>query len=251
MISKRRWFVVLIDDEGDFSPLVWTALLTNINMLHSLDRENTESWLPDLMKKAGTKFIWNVMLPNPILNIRLIDIAFYESCLDEFKYLSHLDDYKKQSFLLQVFWIVTYAGLEDKRRAKLLSKVVTAGNGIYAPLFMDRIVWAFKFRLDSKGKNMVWDLWLHRFIEDRHAGKGRNWSEKERIAFAELIPLLDEHLKEGMKYLSDNFPRIMGRDFINLIMLKKLMIFRRNVRRHLLSFIRVYLSNLIFLMYGE
>lgn len=86
-----------------------------------------------------------------------------------------------------------------------MSKVVTAGNGIYAPLFMDRIVWAFKFRLDSKSKNMVWDLWLHRFIEDRHAGKGRNWSEKERIAFAELIPLLDEHLKEGMKYLSDNF----------------------------------------------
>ena len=43
-----------VDDEGDFSPLVWTALLTNINMLHSLDRENTESWLPDLMKKAGT-----------------------------------------------------------------------------------------------------------------------------------------------------------------------------------------------------
>lgn len=162
------------------------------------------------------------MLPNPILNIRLIDIAFYESCLDEFKYLSHLDDYKKQSFLLQVFWIVTYAGLEDKRRAKLLSKVVTAGNGIYAPLFMDRIVWAFKFRLDSKSKNMVWDLWLHRFIEDRHAGKGRNWSEKERIAFAELIPLLDEHLKEGMKYLSNNFPRIMGRDFINLIMLKNI-----------------------------
>ena len=26
-----------VDDEGDFSPLVWTALLTNINMLHSLD----------------------------------------------------------------------------------------------------------------------------------------------------------------------------------------------------------------------
>ena len=103
-----------------------------------------------------------------------------------------------------------------------MSKVVTAGNGIYAPLFMDRIVWAFKFRLDSKSKNMVWDLWLHRFIEDRHAGKGRNWSEKERIAFAELIPLLDEHLKEGMKYLSDNFPRIMGRDFINLIMLKNI-----------------------------
>lgn len=211
-----------VDDEGDFSPLVWTALLTNINMLHSLDRENTESWLPDLMKKAGTKFIWNVMLPNPNLNIRLIDIAFYESCLDEFKYLSHVDDYKKQSFLLQVFWIATYAGLDDKRRAKLLSKVVTAGNGIYAPSFMDRVVWAFKFRLDSNGKKMVWNLWLHRFIENRHAGKGRNWSEKERIAFAELIPLLDEHLEEGMKYLSDNFPRIMGQDFIDLIMLKNI-----------------------------
>lgn len=43
----------------------------------------------------------------------------------------------------------------------------------------------------------------------------------------------------------------LSEDVLSLFSLKILMIFRRNVRRHLLIFIRVYLSNLIFLMYGE
>lgn len=201
-----------IEGEGDFSRPVWTALLTNINMLHSLDKEDVESWLSDLMGKAGTEFIWNSILPNPNFNIRLINIAFYESCIDEFEYLSHLSEHKRQNFLLQVFRMITYGELKEKQRAKLLSKVVTAGNGAYAALFMDRIAWAFEFRLDSKDRDMVWDLWLHQFIENRHAGKGRNWSEKEKVAFAKLIPLLDVHLKEGMEYLSDDFPRIVGHD---------------------------------------
>ena len=129
-----------IEDEGDFSRPVWTALLVNINMLHSLDNEDVESWLFDLMGKAGTEFIWNSILPNPNFNIRLIDIVFYKSCIDEFEYLSHLSEYKRQSFLLQVFRMITYGELKEKQRTRLLSKVVTVENGAYAALFMDRLL---------------------------------------------------------------------------------------------------------------
>lgn len=208
-----------IEDEGDFSRPVWTALLVNINMLHSLDNEDVESWLFDLMGKAGTEFIWNSILPNPNFNIRLIDIVFYKSCIDEFEYLSHLSEYKRQSFLLQVFRMITYGELKEKQRTRLLSKVVTVENGAYAALFMDQVSWAFEFRLDSKDRDMVWDLWLHQFIEDRHAGKGRNWGEEERVAFAKLVPLLGAHLKEGAEYLSDSFPKVTGYDLNEIIML--------------------------------
>ncbi len=217
--SEKSVIRHFVDDEGDFSRPVWTALLTYINMLHFLDRENTESWLPNLVEKAGADFIWNVLLPYPDLNNRLISLAFYASCLDEFECLSHLDVYKRQGFFLQVFRMATYAELDEEQRVRLLSKVMTAGDGVYAALFMDQVAWAFEFRLDSKDKDMVWDLWLHQFIEDRHAGKGRNWSEKERIAFAKLIPLLDEHFAEGVQYLSDSFPKIADHDFNELIMI--------------------------------
>lgn len=217
--SEKSVIRHFVDDEGDFSRPVWTALLTYINMLHFLDRENTESWLPNLVEKAGANFIWNVLLPYPDLNNRLISLAFYASCLDEFECLSHLDVYKRQGFFLQVFRMATYAELDEEQRARLLSKVVTAGDGVYAALFMDQVAWAFEFRLDSKDKDMVWDLWLHQFIEDRHADKGRNWGEEERVAFAKLIPLLDEHFAEGVQYLSDSFPKIADHDFTELIMI--------------------------------
>lgn len=234
--AEKNMIHHFVNDEGDFSLPVWTVLLANINMLHSLDRENTESWLPDLIKEAGTEFIWNSILPNPNLNIRLIDISFYESCLDEFKYLSHLDEYKKQSFLLQVFQIATYAELDDERRVRLLSKVVTTGDGAYTTSFMNQVVWAFEFRLDAKDKDMVWNLWLRQFIKDRHADKGRDWSEEERVAFAKLIPFLDVHLEEGMQYLSDNFPRIAGHDFNNLIMLENIDCIPRECAEALIGF---------------
>lgn len=234
--AEKNMIHHFVNDEGDFSLPVWTVLLANINMLHSLDRENTESWLPDLIKEAGTEFIWNSILPNPNLNIRLIDISFYESCLDEFKYLSHLDEYKKQSFLLQVFQIATYAELDDERRVRLLSKVVTTGDGAYTTSFMNQVVWACEFRLDAKDKDMVWNLWLRQFIKDRHADKGRDWSEEERVAFAKLIPFLDVHLEEGMQYLSDNFPRIAGHDFNNLIMLENIDCIPRECAEALIGF---------------
>lgn len=217
--SEKSVIRHFVDDEGDFSRPVWTALLTYINMLHFLDRENTESWLPNLVEKAGADFIWNVLLPYPDLNNRLISLAFYASCLDEFECLSHLDVYKRQGFFLQVFRMATYAELDEEQRARLLSKVVTAGDGAYAALFMDQVAWAFEFRLDSKDRDMVWDLWLHQFIEDRHAGKRRNWGEEERVAFAKLVPLLGTHLKEGAEYLSDSFPKVTGYDLNETIML--------------------------------
>ena len=115
--------------------------------------------------------------------------------------------------------MITYGELKEKQRTRLLSKVVTVENGAYAALFMDQVAWAFEFRLDSKDRDMVWDLWLHQFIEDRHAGKRRNWGEEERVAFAKLVPLLGAHLKEGAEYLSDSFPKVTGYDLNETIML--------------------------------
>ena len=74
---------------------------------------------------------------------------------------------------------------------------------------------------DSIPKTRIWYgiYGLHQFIEDRHADKGRNWGEEERVAFAKLIPLLDEHFAEGVQYLSDSFPKIADHDFTELIMI--------------------------------
>lgn len=211
--DEKNVILHFVEDEGSCSEPVWAALLKNISLLHRCDMKFVESWLPDLIEKAGVEFVWNVLLPYPSLNKRLMDTIFLKSCLEEFSHLNKLNDSKRQEFLRMVFQIVSDGTLNDGERTKLLSKVVTTEDGVYAPLFMDQIVNIFESEIDSKDKDMIWDLWLRRFIKDRHDDKGRNWSDEERVAFAKLIPLLGMHVEEGAEYLSDVFPKIILHDF--------------------------------------
>lgn len=144
-------------------------------------------------------FAWYPFLhyPRPRRNDRLLSAGLLDSMVDELDRLDELgrlDDLPDQSlqhwFLGLVASVVSYAGITDADRKRLLDQTVIAAHGSHAEGFAAAVVRLLNE--DDVNGGEVWRRWLKDHLERRLDGVPRIASAGELAVWADLVPLVGE-----------------------------------------------------------
>ncbi|RRD05127.1 hypothetical protein EII34_07210 [Arachnia propionica] len=136
-------------------------------------------------------FAWYPFLHHPRCNDRLLSAGLFDSIVAE---LDRLDEFPDQSlqhwFLGLVASVVSYAGITEADRKRLLDQTVIAAQGSHAEGFAAAVVRLLNE--DDVNGAEVWRRWLKDHLERRLDGVPRIASAGELAVWADVVPLVGE-----------------------------------------------------------
>ncbi len=149
--------------------------------------------LPLFSDPTRHAFGWSPFLRHPRWNDRLLSVGLFGSMVDELSRLNDLRDQTLESiFLRLVTSVVSYAGIANSDRRRLLDATVLASDGSHAADFA-RAVARF-LRSDGVDGAEVWRRWLGKHLERRLSGQPRIASAEEVACWAEVVPAVGEFI---------------------------------------------------------
>lgn len=136
-------------------------------------------------------FAWYPFLHHPRCNDWLLSAGLFDSMVAE---LGRLDDLPDRSlphrFLGLVASVVSYAGITEADRKRLLDQTVIAAQGSHAEGFAAAVVRLLSE--DDVNGGEVWRRWLKDHLERRLDGVPRIASAEELELWADVVPLAGE-----------------------------------------------------------
>lgn len=136
-------------------------------------------------------FGWNPFLHHPRWNDRILAAGLFDGMVGE---LSRLDELQDQTlhhiFLEFITSVVSYAGITNTDRRRLLDQTVLASGGSHAAGFAEAV--ARFLREDGVDGAEVWRRWLGKHLERRLSGQPRVASAEELARWADIVPAVGE-----------------------------------------------------------
>lgn len=136
-------------------------------------------------------FGWYPFLHHPRWNDRILAAGLFDSMVAE---LSRLDELPDQNlhhiFLGFITSVVSYAGITNTDRRRLLDQTVLASDGSHAAGFAEAV--AGFLREDGIDGAEVWRRWLSKHLERRLSGQPRVASAEELACWADVVPVVGE-----------------------------------------------------------
>ncbi len=147
-------------------------------------------------------FGWCPFLHHPRYNDRLLAAGLFDSMVAE---LSRLDELPEDQELHRIFLglitsVVSYAGITNTDRKRLLDQTVLASNGSYAADFAEAVT-RFLRKSDVDGAE-VWRRWLGKHLERRISGQPQIASAKELACWADIVPFVGKFVPDAATLLS-------------------------------------------------
>lgn len=158
-------------------------------------------------------YAWAPYLHHPRCNDRLLKAGLFECMVDEISRLSELPDQRlRRVFFDLAISVVTYAGIANSDRKRLLDKTVIASDGSWTEEFAEAVVQFL--RKDGTDGAEVWRKWLREHLESRLNGLPRCASADELARWADVVPFVGEHVPDAVGLLSERGIRL-SEQFIN------------------------------------
>lgn len=158
--------------------------------------------IPMFSQDATAPQVWGSFLYNPRVSDQMLAAGLLDGIVAEWNWLDNLGDrgLKHQFFSLAAS-VVTYAGIAQRDRQRLLDTSVLASHGELAESFASAVL----DLLDSTkvAGEEVWDLWLADHVTARVAGLPRNAAPEELARWADTVPFLGDRLVNGIEAFRD------------------------------------------------
>lgn len=136
-------------------------------------------------------FGWNPFLHHPRWNDRILAAGLFDGMVAELSRLDELQDGTLHHIFLRfITSVVSYAGITDTDRRRLLDQTVLASNGSYVAGFAEAV--ARFLREDGVDGAEVWRRWLGKHLERRLSGQPRVASSEELARWADVVPAVGE-----------------------------------------------------------
>lgn len=161
----------------------------------------TAHLLPIFRSHETHAFGWYPFLHHPRWNDRLLQAGFLDSLIAELGRLDTLPDETLQHvFLGFVASVVSYAGIRSADRRRLLDRTVLASDGAHAVGFAEAV--ARFIRSENVDGSEVWRRWLGKHVARRLTGQPRVATGEELARWADVVPLVGEHVPVAAALLS-------------------------------------------------
>ncbi len=172
-----------------------------------------EHLLPLFNDPQRHAFGWNPFLHHARWNDRILAAGLFDSMVAEVGRLDELPDRNLHHiFLGFTTSVVSYAGITNADRRRVLDQIVLASDGSHATGFAEAVV---RFlREDDVDGAEVWRRWLGKHLERRLSGRPRVASAEELTRWAEVVPLVGEFIPAAAALLGGRSIGL-GERFIN------------------------------------
>lgn len=159
-----------------------------------------ENLFPLFRDEASAAQVWGSFLYNARVDDKMLAAGFLEALAAEWGRLDSLGDRSLQhQFYSLAASVVTFAGITEQGRGRLLDASVLAADGQTASLFASAVV-----RLlgspDTQGAE-VWDLWLRDHIAARLSNLPRSAEPEELARWADTVPFLEDRIPDAIEIL--------------------------------------------------
>lgn len=136
-------------------------------------------------------FGWYPFLHHPRWNDRILAAGLFDSMVAELSRLDELPDRNLHNiFLWFMTSVVSYAGITNADRRRLLDQTVLASHGAHAAGFAEAV--GRFVREDGVDGAEVWRRWLGKHLERRLTGQPRVASAEELARWADVVPFVGE-----------------------------------------------------------
>lgn len=200
--EESEALLALLNGNKDALDATQPAIAGNLFFYFAADSAfSKEHLLPLFNDPQRHAFAWDPFLHHRRWNDRLLEAGLFESMIEELDRLDKLPEQQLQGvFLGLVTSVVSYAGITDSDRRRLLDKTVIALDGSLAGEFAQEVV-RFVNDDDIDGAE-VWCQWLREHLERRLTGLPRIAPAEELVRWADVVPLVGEHIPEAVKLFS-------------------------------------------------
>ncbi|MGY5318219.1 SIR2 family protein [Neomicrococcus lactis] len=199
--EESEALVELLNGNKDALDATQPALAGELFFYFAADADfATAHLLPLFNDSQRHAFGWYPFLHHPRWNDRILAAGLFDSMVAE---LSRLDELPNQNlhhiFLGFITSVVSYAGITNTDRRRLLDQTVLASNGSHAAGFAEAV--ARFLREDSVDGAEVWRRWLGKHLERRLGGQPRVASAEELARWADVVPAVGEFVSAGATLL--------------------------------------------------
>lgn len=195
------------------------ALARSAFFLFAADPEFVEEHiLPLFAGEASARQMWGTYLYHPRTNDRMLAAGLLDGLVLEWDRLEAIEDHGlSNQFYEFAASVVSFSGLIQPDRQRVLDGSVLASNGKHAADFASAVVRL----LDSPEVHgaEVWDLWLRDHLTARLSGLPRTAHPEELARWADAVPFLGKRIPDaidvfrnrkigfGKEYRSPDFPK--------------------------------------------
>ncbi len=145
-------------------------------------------------------FGWHPFLHHARRNDRLLAAGLFDSTVAELSRLHELPDQTLHHiFLGFITSVVSYAGITNTDRRRLLDQTVLASDGSHAAGFAEAV--ARFLREDGVNGAEVWRRWLGKHLERRLSGQPRVASAEELARWADVVPVVGAFVPDAAALL--------------------------------------------------
>lgn len=192
---------------GDLALMVRPPLLSNVNRLHDLDSKATEKIVSRILRTESPIRVWQVLLYSGTRpNLRLMRFFFFKKFIEVFKSFDDCGDSLKRQVIWTALGILDAPDFTDAERDEITHAIVSERHQEAGVIFgkeIAQLCWRNSQEDAQWNCDATWDLWLKKYVKSRSDNKGPAWSNKERVQFSFLIPLLGNHVSEAREILGD------------------------------------------------
>lgn len=175
------------------------AICSVLPFLFAADEQFTiDHVLPLFSEPDSAILAWHAYLHSPRWNDRLLAAGLLESMCELWEQLDQLGDQgDQQRFFHLVMSILSWAGIDEDARRRLLTQSVIAAEGAHAVAFAAAGVWFFAG--GSVDGGLVWDRWLGDHLSNRLEGIPRTASSEELSRWADVVPHLGDAIPRAVQ----------------------------------------------------
>lgn len=191
---------------------IWPAFGMALYSLDSMDANFTEKHvLPLFSRNDSLRHVWEPFLYRPLVSLHLLQAGLLNAIAALFEQLSTLNlpearfeelaaDVVTPAYSTEepVGWI----SIENSERQQILDAAVLSEGGRYAADFARAVIKVL--RSNTLRTQKAWQTWLHQHIKKRLNGIPRDAKPDELESWADITPLLGDHLLEAVTLFRDS-----------------------------------------------
>ncbi|WP_194384814.1 SIR2 family protein [Microbacterium luteum] len=204
--EERESVIQLLDGPRHALDATRPALASQLFFLFAADADfSSAHLLPLFNDDDSARLVWNAFLHHPRYNDRLLAAGLLDAMVTEWDRLGSItDEMIRQQFFGVVASVVSFAGITDQERQRLLDRSVLSENGAYAERFAQATTrFLGADRVDGAA---VWDQWLRDHVQERLSGVPRIATAEELSCWADAVPHLDTAVPDGIALFDGHAP---------------------------------------------
>lgn len=180
-------------------PATLPAIGESLHLLSVADREFSKVMiLPLLATGNDRRLLWSSYLYHPRYDDKMLADGLYEAIVEQWKEIGELSGSQmRNQFYSLTFAVLSFSGIADGDKFRLLNLTVTASEGHYAVDFARAVV---RQCLGAYGYvEELWSSWIRSHLERRLKGLPRDPADSELMAWADLLPLLGDLIPSALE----------------------------------------------------